>query len=197
MTKERLWKLRNEIRLGSIYIGDYQNDMNIDESIVCNFFDGYIEYLAFLMDEYQLEWDDSTFYDCLSRYDNADNLWNWYSGFDENPLCVLDREKARDEGLGSGTIQLIENAFENALDHADYNSFAQTVFDGLVEPREGQSIFWSDGYCVLSADEKAINCVADIFDGFGYLSCTGYFDPKESDEADVDDKYTGMYYLDV
>lgn len=197
MTKERLWKLRNEIKLGSMYVADYQNDMNIDENLVCNFFDGYIESLTFLMDEDQLAWDDGTFYDCLSRYDNADNLWSWYSEFDKNPLCVLDREKARDNGLGSDTIQLIENAFENALDHADDNSFAQTVFDGLVNPREGQAIFWSDGYCVLSADEKAINFVADIFDGFGYLACTGYFDPKESEGADADDKYTGMYYLDV
>lgn len=194
MTKARLWKLRNEIRLGSVYVADYQNDMNIDENIVCNFFDGYIDSLVSLMDEDRLEWDDSTFYDCLGSYDNADNLWNWYSEFDKNPLPVLDWNKARDEGLESDTIQLIESAFENALDYADDNGFAQTVFDSLVNPREGQSIFWSDGYCVLSADEKAINFVADVFDGFGYLSCTGYF---ENDGTNVDDKYAGMYYLDV
>ena len=45
MTRETLWKLRQEIVLGSIYYHDYDNSFGFTANSVCDFFDGYLEEL--------------------------------------------------------------------------------------------------------------------------------------------------------
>lgn len=45
MTKDELWVLRQEIKLGSLFYADYRNSFGIDTHPVCDFFDGYLEYL--------------------------------------------------------------------------------------------------------------------------------------------------------
>ena len=84
MTKAKLWQLRKQVKLCSIYVDDFQNDMGIDTQDACNFFDGYAEYLGELMqnDGHQ----DGEFFNLLEQYDNPDNLYNWYLCFDGNPL---------------------------------------------------------------------------------------------------------------
>ena len=44
-TKENLWKLRKEIKLGSLFITDYRNSFGIDPRKVCDFFDGFLEFV--------------------------------------------------------------------------------------------------------------------------------------------------------
>lgn len=93
MTKQMLWRLRQEISLNSMYYSDYRNSLSIDEHTVCDFFDGYLEYLNEIMQEQIPAYDDAEFFDWLSAYDNADNLWNWYGCFEDDPLS-LDIEEA-------------------------------------------------------------------------------------------------------
>lgn len=93
MTKQMLWRLRQEISLNSMYYSDYRNSLSIDEHTVCDFFDGYLEYLNEIMQEQIPAYDDAEFFDWLSAYDNADNLWNWYGCFEDDPL-PLDIEEA-------------------------------------------------------------------------------------------------------
>lgn len=83
MTKQMLWRLRQEISLNSMYYSDY----------VCDFFDGYLEYLNEIMQEQIPAYDDAEFFDWLPVYDNAENLWNWYGCFEDDPL-PLDIEEA-------------------------------------------------------------------------------------------------------
>lgn len=49
MTRETLWNLRMEICLCSLYYTDFRNSFGIDEHTVCDFFDGYADYLEELM----------------------------------------------------------------------------------------------------------------------------------------------------
>lgn len=49
MTKQMLWNLRQEITLNSLYVADYRNSLAIDERAVCDFFDGYLEFLGEIM----------------------------------------------------------------------------------------------------------------------------------------------------
>lgn len=93
MTKQMLWRLRQEISLNSMYYSDYRNSLSIDEHTVCDFFDGYLEFLSEIMQEEIPAYDDAEFFDWLSAYDNADNLWNWYGCFENDPL-PLDIEEA-------------------------------------------------------------------------------------------------------
>lgn len=90
LTKEQLNTLRAEAILGSIYTGDYENDLCIHPNAVINFFDGYCEYLMELMLE-DGHWEDE--YDnLLSTYDTEENLWNWYCCFEEDPLPRTEQE---------------------------------------------------------------------------------------------------------
>lgn len=93
MTKQMLWNLRQEISLNSMYYSDYRNSLSIDEHAVCDFFDGYLEFLSEIMQEEILAYDDAEFFDWLPVYDNAENLWNWYGCFEDDPL-PLDIEES-------------------------------------------------------------------------------------------------------
>ena len=83
LTREELRDLRKEIVLNSLYTSDYENTHHILPRDAQNFFDGYVEYLYELAEENGEEPD---IHDLCIKYDNADNLENWYYCFDENPL---------------------------------------------------------------------------------------------------------------
>ena len=76
LTREQLVKLRGEIMLCSIYYVDYENSFGIDKRVVCDFFDGYAEELGYLMELDGLDGDE--FFDNIVKYDNEENLWNYY-----------------------------------------------------------------------------------------------------------------------
>lgn len=88
MTKDMLWQLRMEIRLCSLYYADYRNSFGIDRHAVCDFFDGYADFLEELMQEKIPDYNDADYFDRLPQYDNAENLWDWYCYFDEEPLSL-------------------------------------------------------------------------------------------------------------
>ncbi len=64
------------------------------------------------------------------------------------------------------------------------------------EPTEGK-FFWSNGDKILSKDEDKLNAVADLLDDMGYSAVTGFYDPKEDEDAGQVDSLTGYHYLDV
>ena len=70
MKVKDLEKLRREIRLGSIYYADYVNSFGFDEHDICDFFDGYIDFLQEEVDELGGE---------LKDHDNIDTLERWYN----------------------------------------------------------------------------------------------------------------------
>ena len=81
LTKEQLWKLRQEIVLGSLYINDYKNSFGIDPQAVRNFFDSFIE---------DAQQDDEGNYNNrkTEEFDNAEELYNYYMTC-ENPFGDL------------------------------------------------------------------------------------------------------------
>ena len=82
LTKEQLWKLRQEIVLGSLYTHDYDNSFGIDPSAVCNFFDSFIEDAQ--VDDYGRPNNRKT-----EEYDNAEDLYNYYRSC-ENPFGEVE-----------------------------------------------------------------------------------------------------------
>lgn len=83
LTKEELCDLRNEIVLNSLYTSDYENTHHILPRDVQDFFDSYVEYLYELAEEDGEELD---IMDLCAKYDNPNNLENWYNCFEDNPL---------------------------------------------------------------------------------------------------------------
>ena len=87
LTKEQLWKLRQEITLGSIYINDYVNSFGIPAKNCCAFFDSFLEDCWYLAD-----YEDRNIKDIegiYAAYDDADHLFNYYYGI-ENPFGNIE-----------------------------------------------------------------------------------------------------------
>ena len=82
LTKEQLWKLRQEIVLGSLYTHDYDNSFGIDPSAVRSFFDSFIEDSQ--VDDFGKPIDRE-----VEEYDNAEDLYNYYRSC-ENPFGEID-----------------------------------------------------------------------------------------------------------
>lgn len=92
-TEEELWKLRKQITLNSLYIVDYQNDFDINALDACDFFDGYVDYLAYMMEEDCVDIKTvDKFMLALERYDTSENLHDYYGCFEYDPLPII-REK--------------------------------------------------------------------------------------------------------
>ena len=86
LTNKSLLQLRKEIVLGSIYLWDYENSFNISRVQVCDFFNGFIEYIEELMSE------DGKDNSHFKEYDTDENLLAWYGCFDENPFTKFIEE---------------------------------------------------------------------------------------------------------
>lgn len=90
-TKNKLWALRRQIVLNSLYVADYRNDMGVEEHACCDFFDGYMSFITELMAEDGIS--DDRIFAHLDAYDTPENLENWYGCFcDEDPLPITTEE---------------------------------------------------------------------------------------------------------
>lgn len=76
LTSSELWQLRNEITLNSLYIADYKNSFRFNAKDVCDFFDGYVNYLFELAKEDKFPTDDT--FAVFDKYDTDDNLYSWF-----------------------------------------------------------------------------------------------------------------------
>lgn len=94
MTQEQLWGLRGQISLCSLFYSDYSNTYGIDCHVVCDFFDGYAEYLSELMNDDEQGRGDNHFFEHLDQYDTSENLWDWYHCFfEDDPLPIPSDDK--------------------------------------------------------------------------------------------------------
>lgn len=88
LTKNQLKQLRKEIVLNSLFLNDYNNSLFIKEKTACAFFDSYIEYLYEIAHENNFKSNDIT--DVLNKYDNIENLYNYYLCYENDPLLQDD-----------------------------------------------------------------------------------------------------------
>lgn len=78
--KEKLWKLRNEIVLNSLFFSDYKNSFGIPMRDCGNFFDGFIGN-CFIIEE-ENENGLTIFQDIMDKYDNENDLWDYFCGLE-------------------------------------------------------------------------------------------------------------------
>lgn len=78
----KLWNIRMDIRLNSLYYADYENRYGYDTHMICDFFDSYLGYLADLMADDGYTNVDRDFFDLLPKYDNKWNLWCCYQCYE-------------------------------------------------------------------------------------------------------------------
>ena len=154
LTKEQLWKLRQEIVLGSLYTHDYDNSFGIDPSAVSNFFDGFIEDSQ--VDDFGKSIDRE-----VEEYDNAEDLYNYYCSC-ENPF---------------GEIESI-NESSNKHKLKEDVDWSKRLDDKVIEAREREicyalkEYFTKAGYEVLGVNYYA----SSVFRVQVYLSIPKYND---------------------
>lgn len=81
----KLYKLRKEIILNSLYTRDYSNTFNIPDEKCCNFFNGYVEFLADYM-PVNIGVHDNEYFTLLHELDNKETLWEYFMLFDICPF---------------------------------------------------------------------------------------------------------------
>ena len=99
LTKEELWQLRQDIRLGSLYTRDYENRFGIDPDYVQSTFDGFLDYLREIMKEEIPRYDDNNYWDYLDEYDTPEHLdeyCNYMLEWSDKDIKAMTKE-ARDE----------------------------------------------------------------------------------------------------
>lgn len=98
LSQTDLWKLRQEIKLGSLFVSDYRNSFGIDPHKVCDFFDGFLSFVEDEMREDYPEFVDSDFHEVLPEYDTPEYLLDWYYCFaGDDPLPLPAEQKGDDE----------------------------------------------------------------------------------------------------
>ena len=75
-TKEKLWQLRQEIVLGSLFLSHYNNSFDIPVDDCCNFFDGFLDDCVSI--ESEIENCITALEDLYDKYDNADALCDYF-----------------------------------------------------------------------------------------------------------------------
>lgn len=84
LTKKELKELRKQVVLNSVFVKDYSNNLFIKSDTACDFFTSYMEYLYELAIENKFNSSDSI--EIINKYDNIENLWNWYLCYGSDPL---------------------------------------------------------------------------------------------------------------
>lgn len=78
-TRERLWDLRDQIKLGSPHIPSYRNMQGVDQEACCNFFLAYLDRLRELGEADGIPV--GAIMDSLKDYDTPENLEAFYGSF--------------------------------------------------------------------------------------------------------------------
>jgi len=81
--KQKLWNIRKDITLDSIWFCDYENRYGYSPYVMYQFFDGFLDYIDELMKENGQNIHEDYFFHWLPLYDNKETLWRWYCCFDE------------------------------------------------------------------------------------------------------------------
>ena len=78
---EKLWELRKEICLGSLFYKDYKNSFGIPADICANFFDGFLDD-CFYIEVEEGRGDNATIESIYELYGNAQALWDYFCGLE-------------------------------------------------------------------------------------------------------------------
>ena len=75
-----------------MFFSNYRNSFEIDPRKVCDFFEGFLEFVEEKMREDHPGFDDKDFWELLPDYDTPEYLLDWYYCFEEDPLPLAKTE---------------------------------------------------------------------------------------------------------
>ena len=91
LTSAELWAIRSKVVVNSVYLADYENQYGISEVSLCNFFDGYYDYMWELaIEKYGRNVAEEI---VRNEFDKEDNLYVWFCCYDNFDWIVYDYEK--------------------------------------------------------------------------------------------------------
>lgn len=83
---EKLWQLRQQISLNSLYVADYENGFGVTAKSACDFFDGFMSFISEMLYEDHPNTSDKEYWDLIWGYDNIESLERWWNCFDYDPF---------------------------------------------------------------------------------------------------------------
>ena len=125
LTRKQLQSLRKQVVLNSLYYSDYSNDLYISEKTCYNFFDSYVEYLYELASENNDN--DLDIVDVVKKYDNINNLYNWYLCYGDDPLIKDDFIGIYNDSVYTGVV-----IYDFKYDYDDYAITSYLYCSGIA-----------------------------------------------------------------
>lgn len=91
LTSAELWAIRSKVVVNSVYLADYENQYGISEVSLCNFFDGYYDYMWELAElEYGKDVKETKVFE---EFDTEDTLYGWFNCHEDFDWIVYDYDK--------------------------------------------------------------------------------------------------------
>ena len=123
LTSAELWAIRNKVVVNSVFLADYENQYGISEVSLCNFFDGYYNFIWELAEEEHGKNLNHNF--VFDEYDTEENLYNWYNCYEEFDWVVYDY----DEDVNELAKDLVDG-FEDELSLEKIKKIIITILQG-------------------------------------------------------------------
>lgn len=123
LTSAELWAIRNKVVVNSVFLADYENQYGISEVSLCNFFDGYYNFIWELAEEEHGKNLNHNF--VFDEYDTEENLYNWYNCYEEFDWVVYDY----DEDVNELAKDLVDG-FEDELSFEKIKKIIITILQG-------------------------------------------------------------------
>ena len=123
LTSAELWAIRSKVVVNSVYLADYENQYGISEVSLCNFFDGYYDYMWELaIEKYGEGVEDKVVF---NEFDTEDNLHSWYNCYEDFDWIVYDY----DENVNELAKDLVDG-FEDELSFEKIKKIIITILQG-------------------------------------------------------------------
>lgn len=160
LTSRELWQLRNEITLNSVYVADYKNSFRFNAKDICEFFDGFVDYLCSEAKEDGI----TDFKVALEKYDNEEFLYTWFLCFDDLSWVKSDIKVFRFSQTYKKTVTWREY----------YDIEAESLEEAIEKVKE------CDGDLDDCEDAEFIEAEEDVendIDAYQYRSIDTIYDP--------------------
>ena len=132
LTSAELWAIRSKVVVNSVYLADYENQYGISEVSLCNFFDGYYDYMWELaIEKYGEGVEDKIVF---NEFDTEDTLRGWFDCYEDFDWVVYEY----DDKINDLAKSIISD-FENEL---SLEKVEKIIFTILAEGKYSFDELW-------------------------------------------------------
>ena len=132
LTSAELWAIRSKVVVNSVYLADYENQYGISEVSLCNFFDGYYNYMWELaIEKYGKNVADKVVF---NEFDTENTLYSWFNCYDDFDWIVYEYDEEIQD--------LAKSIIEDLKDELSADEVREIIFEILKSGKHTFDELW-------------------------------------------------------